>query len=217
MSIVLTLSALRSVRPSATHVIWSRIDQKSCFKAIGAAGFVPVVVQLQRQGDQLTTDLGGIEAAIEVVGGPDKVLCVLTTTSCFAPRAPDDLPGVAVVCKAKGIPHVVNNAYGVQSSKCMHLIEEAHRVGRLDVFVQSTDKNLMVPVGGAIIAGFDSDLIANIAKTYPGRASASPIIDLGLNSLFSCTIFSKFRYCRFCKKYFTLHISCFTVFCIVIS
>ena len=33
------------------------------------------------------------------------------------------------------------------------------RVGRLDVFVQSTDKNLMVPVGGAIIAGADKKLI----------------------------------------------------------
>ena len=31
-----------------------------------------------------------------------------------------------------------------------HLINEAIRVGRLDVFIQSTDKNLLVPVGGAI-------------------------------------------------------------------
>merc|ERR1719193_315827 len=183
MSIVLTLSALRTLRPSANHVIWSRIDQKSCFKAIGAAGLQPVVVQLKREGDQLTTDLAGIEAAIDRVGGPEEVLCVLTTTSCFAPRAPDDLVGVARICKSKEIPHVVNNAYGVQSSKCTHLIEEANRVGRLDVFVQSTDKNFMVPVGGAIIAGFDTNLIAKIAKTYPGRASASPLIDLVITLL----------------------------------
>lgn len=182
MSIVLTLSALRERRPSATHVIWSRIDQKSCFKAIGAAGFQPIVVQLKRDGDQLTTDLEGIEAAIARTGA-EKVLCVMTTTSCFAPRAPDDLVRVAVICKSSDIPHVVNNAYGVQSSKCMHLIEEANRVGRLDVFVQSTDKNLMVPVGGAIIAGFDEDLIGKIAKTYPGRASASPLIDLVITLL----------------------------------
>ena len=179
MSIVLTLSALKSERPSARYVIWSRIDQKSCFKAIGAAGLQPVVVQLKRDGDQLTTDLAGIEEAIlRVDGGADSVLCVLTTTSCFAPRAPDDLVGVGAICKSMNVPHVVNNAYGVQSSKCMHLIEETARVGRLDVFVQSTDKNLMVPVGGAIIAGFDADLVARIAKTYPGRASASPVIDL---------------------------------------
>ena len=113
MSIVLTLSALKTLRPEATHVIWSRIDQKSCFKAIGAAGLKPIVVQLRRQGDQLTTDLAGIEEAIQSVGA-DKVLCVLTTTSCFAPRAPDDLVGVGRICKSSDIPHVVNNAYGVQ-------------------------------------------------------------------------------------------------------
>ena len=45
---------------------------------------------------------------------------------------------------------------------------QAARVGRLDVFVQSTDKNFMVPVGGAIIAGFDKKLIDRIAKMYPG-------------------------------------------------
>ena len=31
---------------------------------------------------------------------------------------------------------LVNNAYGVQSSKCCYLIDEAARVGRLDLFVQ---------------------------------------------------------------------------------
>ena len=45
---------------------------------------------------------------------------------------------------------------------------KAARVGRLDVFVQSTDKNLLVPVGGAIIAGFDEKLIGQISKMYPG-------------------------------------------------
>ena len=48
----------------------------------------------------------------------------------------------------------MNNAYGVQSSKCMHILEEAgkrEKNRRVDAFVQSTDKNLMVPVGGSII------------------------------------------------------------------
>lgn len=45
---------------------------------------------------------------------------------------------------------------------------QANRVGRVDAFVQSADKNYMVPVGGAIVAGFDSKLIENIAQTYPG-------------------------------------------------
>ena len=32
--------------------------------------------------------------------------------------------------------YLVNNAYGVQSSKCCYLIDEAARVGRVDLFVQ---------------------------------------------------------------------------------
>ena len=63
---------------------------------------------------------------------------------------------MAEICHKLGIPHVVNNAYGVQSTKCMHILEEAgkrEKGRRVDAFVQSTDKNLMVPVGGSIIAG----------------------------------------------------------------
>ena len=39
----------------------------------------------------------------------------------------------------------------------------------MDVVVQSTDKNFMVPVGGAIVAGFDKALIDSISKNYPGK------------------------------------------------
>lgn len=45
---------------------------------------------------------------------------------------------------------------------------QASRKGRLDAFVQSTDKNFMVPVGGSIIAGYKKEFIENISKTYPG-------------------------------------------------
>lgn len=44
------------------------------------------------------------------------------------------------------IPHLVNNAYGVTSIKCMRVLNEAMRRGRVDMFVQSTDKNFLVPV-----------------------------------------------------------------------
>jgi len=46
---------------------------------------------------------------------------------------------------------------------------QAQRVGRVDVFVQSTDKNFLVPVGGAVVAGFDAPLIEKIGKLYPGE------------------------------------------------
>ena len=45
---------------------------------------------------------------------------------------------------------------------------QAARIGRVDAFVQSCDKNFMVPVGGAVIAGFDNKFIEKISKTYPG-------------------------------------------------
>lgn len=34
--------------------------------------------------------------------------------------------------------------------------------------MQSTDKNFAVPVGGAIVAGFDKDFVMSIAAMYPG-------------------------------------------------
>lgn len=51
---------------------------------------------------------------------------------------------------------------------CFFLIKGA-RVGRIDAFVQSLDKNFMVPVGGAIIAGFNESFIQEISKMYPGN------------------------------------------------
>lgn len=118
-----------------------------------------------------------MERKIEELG-IDNVLCVHSTTSCFAPRVPDRLEELATMCAKYNIPHIVNNAYGVQSSKCMHLIQQGARVGRIDAFVQSLDKNFMIPVGGAVVAGFDESFIQEISKMYPGRASASPSLDL---------------------------------------
>ena len=34
------------------------------------------------------------------------------------------LPQVGQICKKYNVPHIVNNAYGVQSTKCMHFIQE---------------------------------------------------------------------------------------------
>lgn len=36
------------------------------------------------------------------------------------------LEEVAKLCKEQNVPHIVNNAYGVQSSKCMHLIQQVN-------------------------------------------------------------------------------------------
>lgn len=97
------------------YVIWSRIDQKTCLKAILAANLEPVVIALRREGDQLVTDTAAVQGAIGRLGA-DNVVCVTTTTSCFAPRAADDVVAVAKMCAAAEVPHIVNNAFGVQSA-----------------------------------------------------------------------------------------------------
>ncbi|XP_038130323.1 O-phosphoseryl-tRNA(Sec) selenium transferase [Cyprinodon tularosa] len=177
MSLTLCFLTLRHRRPKARFIIWPRIDQKSCFKSMITAGFEPVVVENVLEGDELRTDLEAVQRKIEELGA-ENVLCLHSTTSCFAPRVPDRLEELATMCAKYDIPHIVNNAYGVQSSKCMHLIQQGARVGRIDAFVQSLDKNFMVPVGGAIIAGFDESFVQEISKMYPGRASASPSLDI---------------------------------------
>ncbi|KAK7169881.1 hypothetical protein R3I94_000197 [Phoxinus phoxinus] len=182
MSLTLCFLTLRHRRPGARYILWPRIDQKSCFKSMVTAGFEPVVIENVLEGDELRTNMEEVERKIEELGAKN-ILCVHSTTSCFAPRVPDRLEDLAVLCAKHDIPHIVNNAYGMQSSKCMHLIQQGARVGRIDAFVQSLDKNFMVPVGGAIIAGFDESFIMEISRMYPGRASASPSLDVLITML----------------------------------
>ena len=57
MCCALTLLTLRSLKPSARYVVWSRIDQKSCLKAIFTAALEPVPIACVLEGDQLRTDI----------------------------------------------------------------------------------------------------------------------------------------------------------------
>ncbi|KAF6259689.1 selenocysteine synthase [Scenedesmus sp. NREL 46B-D3] len=183
MALTLVISSTSSVAPPALprYVVWSRIDQKTCLKAITAANLVPVVIELQRRADELVTDVAGIRAAVERLG-PANVAAVVTTTSCFAPRASDDIITIAKLCSQLGVPHVINNAYGVQARSLTAAVTAACRRGRVDALVQSTDKNFMVPVGGSLVAapaGKGRDwLVQAVAKGYPGRASMTAHLDL---------------------------------------
>lgn len=243
MSLALTMLALRAQRPRATRVVWSRIDQKACFKSILTAALQPHVVELRRAPqrgdaefddalaardtftnddtndvadadrpvstsrqrakqrkrrnaaiqrahdvehnvDALCTDVDAIERAIvDGADGADGVLCVLTTTSCFAPRVPDDVVAVARVCARLGVPHVINNAYGLQTRRACAAIARACRVGRVDAIVQSTDKNLLVPVGGAIVMSPNAAFVDEIAQTYAGRGNGAPALDVFITAL----------------------------------
>jgi O-phospho-L-seryl-tRNASec:L-selenocysteinyl-tRNA synthase len=205
MSIALTMMALRTKRSKeeVDLVIFSRIDQKSCYKSILTAGCEPIVVENELRKDEHTgeiymqTNINEIERQLalhaiyteDAANGQDRVIvgnrvmCVLSTTSCFAPRQPDSVDSIAKLCTRYHCAHVINNAYGLQCPQICKLINRAHTVGRVDAVIHSTDKNFCVPVGGAIICSSNSGLLNDIASLYPGRASAAPIIDLFITLL----------------------------------
>ncbi|OQS06834.1 o-phosphoseryl-tRNA(Sec) selenium transferase-like [Thraustotheca clavata] len=178
---MLTLQA-KTTGPRKRYVLWPRIDQKSCFKSMITAGLEPVVIENIREGDELRTNLEAIEEKVKELG-PENILCVLSTTSCFAPRGYDRVEEIAQICAKYDIGHVINNAYGLQSSKCAHIVNQAFRRGRVDACVQSTDKNFLVPVGGSVICGPNKKFIQEIGKMYPGRASNAPALDLFITML----------------------------------
>ncbi|RNA21717.1 O-phosphoseryl-tRNA(Sec) selenium transferase [Brachionus plicatilis] len=177
MTLTFCMLSIRQFKPSAKYVIMPRIDQKSCIKSITCAGFIPVIIEPNKVLDELVTNLHEIESQI-IDLKPESIACILSTTSCFAPRGPDKVEDLAILCKKYNLFHLVNNAYGLQSTKITHMLNQALRTGRVDVIVQSTDKNLMVPVGGAIIAVSDKETFHRITEFYPGRASFSQSMDI---------------------------------------
>lgn len=99
---------------------------KHIYILVNITGLQPVIIETSTCGDELRTDLTAMEHQMATLGA-ENIACVLTTTSCFAPRASDSVEQVAVLCSRYNIPHIINNAYGLQSSRCMHLIQEAAR------------------------------------------------------------------------------------------
>ena len=128
MAIVMSLLTLkqRLNAPNKKYIIWPRIDQKTCLKAMITAGFEVIIVDniiTDEEGDQLTTNLKEIETQINKIG-KDNILCVLSTSSCFAPRSPDNIIEIGKICKKYDIYHVCNNAYGLQSFSTCKLIQK---------------------------------------------------------------------------------------------
>eukprot|EP00584_Thalassiosira_punctigera_P002978 CAMPEP_0172535666 /NCGR_PEP_ID=MMETSP1067-20121228/7569_1 /TAXON_ID=265564 ORGANISM="Thalassiosira punctigera, Strain Tpunct2005C2" /NCGR_SAMPLE_ID=MMETSP1067 /ASSEMBLY_ACC=CAM_ASM_000444 /LENGTH=547 /DNA_ID=CAMNT_0013320607 /DNA_START=37 /DNA_END=1677 /DNA_ORIENTATION=- len=179
-----------SIKPERNIVLWSRIDQKSCYKAVLSAGLKCIVLPTKvcPETDEVSTDLESLKEALDRYG--NSILAVLTTTSCFCPRVPDEVDKVAKMIRAwnlgrdgAGVSHVINHAYGLQCQATNKLLNRACTIGRVDAIICSTDKNFLVPVGGALIMSPNSKVIESISKNYPGRASASPMIDLFITLL----------------------------------
>ena len=94
-------------------MLWPRVDQKTCLKSLVLAGVKVVPTPMMHIGDQLCTDTSALESKIAELGSAN-VLGIVSTTSCFAPRAADDVVAVAKLCAKQDIGHIINNAYGVQ-------------------------------------------------------------------------------------------------------
>ena len=90
MSLSLTFLTLAEQQPERKYIIWSRIDQKTCLKSIVTANLIPIVIELKQENDSLICDHEEIEKQIKEIGA-DKILGIVSTTSCFAPRVPDDV------------------------------------------------------------------------------------------------------------------------------
>ncbi|TFG17187.1 MAG: O-phosphoseryl-tRNA(Sec) selenium transferase [Promethearchaeota archaeon] len=201
MSIMLAIRGIMHQFPdmkSKTQLIFPRMDHKSPIKAIELTGLENIIVE-SSYGKQLLENYQSLkrnkliythanfieEHGTDAVYVPvqqikqqinEKTFGILSTTSFFPPRAPDDIVGIAQLAKEQNIAHIINNGYGVQSKTLMNMIQEAIKEGRVDAIIQSTDKNFLTPVGGAIIASPNKELVNHTSEIYAGRASSSPIL-----------------------------------------
>jgi O-phospho-L-seryl-tRNASec:L-selenocysteinyl-tRNA synthase len=169
MTLALVLCAARNLT-KGREVVYSQIDHKTPLKAIQLAGLQERIVKGEVQGDAVNVPIEEIEKAVN-----ENTAAILSTTTFFPPREPDRIKDIAKIAKEKNVPHVINNAYGVQSREVMKLVKGAVDAGRVDAIIQSTDKNFLTPVGGAIVASPDEEFLNNVSETYPGRATAAPI------------------------------------------
>lgn len=152
-------------------IVATRVDHKSPLKGITLAGFTARITRSVLDGDKVVVPVDAVHEMIT-----PGTAAVMSTTAFFPPRAPDDVKGIAKLCEDLDIPHVVNNSYGVQSEQYLKLLRGAMDAGRVDLIVQSTDKNFLTPVGGAVICSNNEDRISEVSQCYAGRASAQPLV-----------------------------------------
>jgi O-phospho-L-seryl-tRNASec:L-selenocysteinyl-tRNA synthase len=183
MTLALVLGALRR-ELHVQSVLYPRIDHLSPQRGIALTGLEEVPVSTLIEDDAVRVDVGDLEKHISRI----KSCAVLSTTTFFPPRESDPIKVIARLCADHETPHIVNNAYGVQSQEIMAQLRAAIDAGRVDAVIQSSDKNFMTPVGGSIVVSPKPSVIEWTADTYAGRATAAPIIQtlsallsLGLN------------------------------------
>ncbi len=170
MAIALSFAAMRRER-GVSRVLYPRIDHTSPKRGIELAGLETIPVNTTLDDDAVIVDMSDLERKMSADG-----IAVLATTTFFPPRESDPVKEISKMCAEADIPLLINNAYGVQSERVMSSIRSAIDAGRVDIIVQSSDKNFLTPVGGSIIASPDGAIIEQVAETYAGRATAAPIV-----------------------------------------
>jgi len=179
MALTMLLLTMKASKPKGEYVVFSRIDQKTSLKSIITANLKPIIIDLKEDSKGgLVTDIEQIEKAIDKYGS-DNILTVFSVLSSFAPRNYDNITEIAKICKAKNVYHIINNAFGIQCTKCSETLNAAIKAGSFDAVVSSFDKNFLVPVGGSLIyTPHKGGFAKKTAEAYPGRASIGPILDL---------------------------------------
>jgi O-phospho-L-seryl-tRNASec:L-selenocysteinyl-tRNA synthase len=183
MSLSLTLGALRpriddNNTSNKSTVIVPQIDHKAVLKAIDLMGLKTKIVKGKIYGDAVRIPIEDIESSLD-----DDCFAIISLTSFFPPREHDNIKDISRLAQEKGLIHVIINAYGVQSPEWMKLIRAAIDAGRVDAIIQSTDKNFLTPIGGALIASPIKESIDKISQAYAGRASATPVVNFLISML----------------------------------
>ena len=179
MSLALSLGALKpEIRSNKTKILVPQVDHKSLLKAIDLMGFTPKVIEGKVFGDAVRIPIEDIKESLDL-----ECFAIISLTSFFPPREHDDIKEISKFAKEKNLVHIIINAYGVQSPEWMKLIRSAIDAGRVDVIIQSTDKNFLTPVGGAVIASPHEEVITKISQAYAGRASAAPVVNFLISML----------------------------------
>ena len=183
MSLSLCLSALKpdwndESLLSKRVVLVPQIDHKSIIKSLELIGVKSKVVKGKIFGDAVRVPIEDIKNELD-----DNCFAIISITSFFPPREHDDLKEISKLAKENDLVHVIINAYGVQSTEWMKLIRAAIDAGRVDAVIQSTDKNFLTPIGGAVITSPSKDTIEKISQAYAGRASATPVVNFLISML----------------------------------
>ncbi|MFX1256609.1 MAG: O-phosphoseryl-tRNA(Sec) selenium transferase [Promethearchaeota archaeon] len=179
MSLALCLGALKHDDfANKKIVLVPRIDHKSILKAIDLIGFKAKIINGKIFGDSVRVPIEDIKNNFD-----KDCFAVVSITSFFPPREHDNIKEISKFANENDLVHIVINAYGVQSTEWMNLIRSAIDAGRVDAIIQSTDKNFLTPIGGAVIASPNKDNITKISQSYAGRACATPVVNFLISML----------------------------------